>query len=281
MLDFLFVGPMKTGTSWIHNYLRWHEGVSVPATVKETYYFSKNSHKGEMWFDKQFDGLHPDKLRGEVGPTYFPDKNAAERILNSCPEVRIIITLREPYERFLSHYHHNVRAGFIEPGTALGEVFKTMAGMRGHASYAENVHMWREVFGADKVDVILYENLKEDAQRFGLDICNILDVHALNAPDEVNKKVGGRVTPRNAFMYRSAKNVATFLRKRDMNFLVNIPKKLGVQDMLVSKKVPQEEKLADSKEMFAALKIEGARLEQEIGLDISKWKKIWESTGQT
>ena len=51
--------------------------------------------------------------------------------------------------------------------------------------------------------------------------------------------------------------------------------------MLVSKKVPQEEKLADSKEMFAALKIEGARLEQEIGLDISKWKKIWESTGQT
>jgi hypothetical protein len=40
-VDFIVVGPLKTGTSWIYNYLSHHQQISLPTTVKETYFFDR------------------------------------------------------------------------------------------------------------------------------------------------------------------------------------------------------------------------------------------------
>ncbi len=42
-LDFVAVGPMKTGTSWIYEYLRFHDQVSVGYQLKPGQFEPKSS----------------------------------------------------------------------------------------------------------------------------------------------------------------------------------------------------------------------------------------------
>ena len=79
-IDFVFVGPMKTGTSWVHEYMALHPTISVPVTVKETYYFSKNYYKGIGWYAKQHAANSETVVMGEVSPTYFDSEEVANRI---------------------------------------------------------------------------------------------------------------------------------------------------------------------------------------------------------
>lgn len=37
-LDFVVVGPFKTGTSWIYNYLSDYQQIALPKKVKETFF---------------------------------------------------------------------------------------------------------------------------------------------------------------------------------------------------------------------------------------------------
>jgi len=275
VLDFVVVGPMKTGTSWVHEYLSWHKQVSVPTTVKETYFFSKNYDKGQHWFDKQFGNEDEFLTRGEVGPTYFPNTNAAELIRKHSPNARIIIILREPYARFMSHYYQNVRAGNIAHGTPLDEVYRDQDWVRGHSEYYKNIVLWKKTFGADQVTVLFHEDLNLRPQQFIADLSEALGIEHCTLPDSLNKKVGHRAVPVNASLLRAALKIKAFLRQRDMHFIVNTAKKLGIRNMLYSKKEPPVEQIDGSQEIRSIFLEESIQLEKELGVDLSHWKNTY------
>ena len=277
MLDFVVVGPMKTGTSWVHEFLSWHNQVSVPTTVKETYYFSKKHHKGQQWFDKQFDELDDHLIKGEVGPTYFSETNAAELIFKHSPKARIVIILREPYERFLSHYHHNVRGGTVAQGTPLDQAYRDHDQMRGQSEYCKYITFWKQTFGADQVTVLFYEDLNLRPQQFVASLSKTLGIDDHTLPDSLNKKVGHRGVPVNKHVLRAALNFKTYLRHRDMHFIVNAAKKLGLRDMMYSKKNPPVEQIDGREKIFSIFLEESIQLEKELGVDLSHWKNTYNS----
>jgi len=268
---------MKTGTSWIHDFLSWHDQVSVPSTVKETYFFSRNFHKGRDWFDSQFGRSDLTLAKGEVGPTYFPDVAAARLVKKHSPNAQVIVTLREPNERFLSHYHHNVRAGYINEGTPLDKVYSDMTLMRGHSNYYENIVRWQEIFGNDQVTVIFYEDLKLRPNYFVKLLCLTIGVEDRPMPEKLNKKVGERRVPYNASVTRIAARVVKKLRQQDMHRVVNTAKKLGGSKILYSKREPKVEHIEGAENIFAIFFDESMRLESDLGIDLSQWRAIWES----
>ena len=81
-LDFVAVGPFKTGTSWIYNYLINYQQVALPTTVKETFFFDRQFDRGLDWYYSHFEllGEKPKKV-GEIAPSYFPFQEA-----RSCRE---------------------------------------------------------------------------------------------------------------------------------------------------------------------------------------------------
>ncbi len=108
--DFLIVGAQKAGTTALYSYLRRHPGIIGPAW-KEISYFDRHYRRGESWYRGHFPATHRGRLVGEASPSYLFHPLAPERAAALLPEARLIALLRNPVDRALSHYHHEVALG--------------------------------------------------------------------------------------------------------------------------------------------------------------------------
>lgn len=116
--DFLIIGAQKSGTSSLYRYLAQHPQVRA-SEPKEVHYFDGGTPagddayaRGEIWYRSHFPRraeLAPGQKVFEATPIYLLHPLAAERIAATVPEARLIAVLRNPVDRALSHYFHNVR----------------------------------------------------------------------------------------------------------------------------------------------------------------------------
>jgi hypothetical protein len=118
--DFLIIGGMRCGTSSLYKYLAQHPRVA-PSLRKEIHYLTFDYGKGESWYRSHFplsarkwmSGL----VRGsrlqtfEATPDYLFHPYAAERAARLVPDAKLIVLLRNPVSRAISHYVHNVGWG--------------------------------------------------------------------------------------------------------------------------------------------------------------------------
>jgi hypothetical protein len=107
------IGAMKCGTSTLHGHLSLHPEISM-SQVKELNFFieSRNYRRGEKWYRSHFDFRRP--IRGESSPNYtksptFP--GVAERMHAMIPSARLVYIVRDPIDRAISHYRHNLSQG--------------------------------------------------------------------------------------------------------------------------------------------------------------------------
>jgi len=113
--DFLVAGAMKSGTSSLFYYLSQHPRIASPLR-KETHYFTAGHRAGkrERWYRAHFPlrwQVGRNRLTGEATPGYMFETGIPQRIAEALPEVRIIVVLRDPAARAISHYHHEVALG--------------------------------------------------------------------------------------------------------------------------------------------------------------------------
>jgi hypothetical protein len=116
--DFLIIGAQKSGTSSLYRYLAQHPQVRE-SVLKEVHYFDGGLEDGvdtyalgPSWYRAHFPlrrEMAPDQLTFEASPLYLLHPLAAARIAGLVPAVKLVAVLRNPTERALSHYFHNVR----------------------------------------------------------------------------------------------------------------------------------------------------------------------------
>ncbi len=111
--DFLIVGGLKCGTTSLYQYLCTHPQIYA-AQRKELFFFDRFFDRGTYWYRSHFPTNigHQHWLTGEASPHYIQHPLAAERICRLMPNIKIIALLRDPVQRLLSHYKHNVRNGW-------------------------------------------------------------------------------------------------------------------------------------------------------------------------
>ncbi len=108
--DFLIVGSAKCGTTSLYDYLTRHPKVS-PAVEKEVHFFDWFYHRGLGWYLSRLGSLSSDLLAGEATPSYIDHPLACRRLFSIYPEVKQILLLRNPVDRTISDYYHQVRNG--------------------------------------------------------------------------------------------------------------------------------------------------------------------------
>jgi len=118
--DFLIVGAQKAGTTALYAYLREHPAIAGPPW-KEVSFFDRHYARGVGWYRGNFPnrlylrrmqartGVTP--LVGEASPSYLFHPFAPERVEALIPEARLVALVRNPIDRALSHYHHEVALG--------------------------------------------------------------------------------------------------------------------------------------------------------------------------
>jgi Sulfotransferase domain len=109
----LIIGAQKGGTTSLFSYLLEHPRVLPPLT-KEVHYFDFNYARGLRWYRGNFPYAH--RLRGgsltlEGSPYYLVHPLVPARVAQLLPGIKLIAVLRNPVDRALSHYQHEVRGG--------------------------------------------------------------------------------------------------------------------------------------------------------------------------
>jgi hypothetical protein len=110
----VILGGMKCGTTSLNAWLREHPDVAF-SSVKETHYFDKHYQRGLRWYQTHFplwerwQGAH---CTLEATPAYlYRADRVAARMHAQIPEARLVVMLRDPVKRAISHYRHLRRNG--------------------------------------------------------------------------------------------------------------------------------------------------------------------------
>lgn len=168
--NLFIIGSMKSGTTSLHNYLDAHPDIYMSDNKEPGYFVEQMTlSNGVNWYLSLFEGGERYRYVGESSthytklPTYT---GVAERIHAYNPSARLIYIMRDPFERLLSHYWHEVRK--VEHGgehRTLCNAVQANPEYLAFSHYAMQLRPYIELFGKEAVYTLTFESLKKDTNR--------------------------------------------------------------------------------------------------------------------
>lgn len=186
---FFLVGCQKCATTWIHHALREHPDVQL-AAEDELHFFDIHWERGRAYYERQYAGLPDRPCRGDTTSSYARDRRVPARIASWFPDARILIAAREPVSRAFSHYWHEKKKGKYT--FTFEEVFSNYDlydSWIATGFYVEHVKSFRRHFPADRVRVVLMEDLAADPGRFFADLCVYLGIDPSFRPSCLHERI--------------------------------------------------------------------------------------------
>ncbi len=294
--DFFIVGAPKCGTTAMTDYLGQHPEIGMCAR-KETHYLAGDEmwHRfglgtGERLLSREqylnlFAGVQGCRRLGEASVWYLYSAAAAREIQRFSPTAQVIVMLRNPLEMLPSLHSQLVFVG-LEPVTDFAcalalDAERERAGTppgfpprsyRAAASYAEQLRRYLDVFGAERVHVITYDDFRDDTAGVYRGACAFLGVEPGFVPDirviNPNKRVKSpalrRLVRTPSPRLRRAVHVASSqgLRRRAGDAL-------NRWNTRFAQRPPISVELADSLGGLVAREVD--ELRTMLGVDLSSW----------
>lgn len=202
MKDFLWpnlyiVGAVKSGTTSLYAYLGQHPEVFFPE-MKEPHFFTRPSPsatqahlityiRDEWRYRQLYAGSDGYRWRGDASPSYLWCPEAPARIAAVAADAHVLIILRDPVERAYAQYLMDHAEGAIEEpfmaalardwtrpdkGWGVSQLYVELG------QYTAQVRRYRQVFGAERVLVLLLDELKEDPHAVLRRIAEFLGIDA-------------------------------------------------------------------------------------------------------
>ncbi len=187
--NFFLVGCQKTASTWLHRCFQEHPEIYVPDS-DSIHFFTINYYKGIEWYKKFYQDYSGQKVVGDTTSSYIRDYDAPERIASFNPDAKILISLRNPIERAFSHFWHEKAKGKI--AFEFDEVLQNYDLYQNYivsGFYSQHIKRYLTFFPEDKIFITLFEELKENPDRFITRIFEFLEVDTNFKPSILNKAV--------------------------------------------------------------------------------------------
>lgn len=166
---FIGIGAERSATTWCWACLDEHPQICI-SHPKELNYFNKNYDRGAQWYRKHFTHNLKALISGEITPVYMYDPLVCERIARDYPKVRILVILRNPYERALSHLLLVMRkeAGVVDTDDVV--LAKKFAGLDDkylkRSLYFRGLKPYFKSFPREQIIIRFYEDLQDNYKDF-------------------------------------------------------------------------------------------------------------------
>jgi hypothetical protein len=181
--NFFIVGASRAGTTTLYEYLRRVPQVYLPS-IKEPRYFLARSIYEDIYGrtavgnTKNYLDLFANSdatVIGEATPEYLYHDSAAHKIREKVPHAKIIITLRNPISRAFSHYlllksllnieysfDEMVKSEWANNKLDLGGSLRS-PGIIECGFYSHGVSKYLELFGSDRIKIVIFDEWTKDA----------------------------------------------------------------------------------------------------------------------
>jgi hypothetical protein len=203
--DFLVAGVAKCGTTSLYDWICEHPFVVRPTTEgrarKELLFFDYNYYRGLDWYRRHFPLLEERQaferehgrafITGEATASYVTGHWVPGRVRAAIPDIKLIVTLRNPVDRAYSAFQMSRRERLEECETfeaALALEDERLAGELEHARrnprynpplppplgywsylhrsrYADHIARWLELFPREQMLFIEFEQLAAQPQQ--------------------------------------------------------------------------------------------------------------------
>ncbi len=208
--DFLFIGPDKSGSSWLQKVLSDHPDVYVPP-AKDLYYFAQEYSRGPEWYLGHFAQAPAGTVVGEICHDYLSDAAAPPRIHAMLPDVKLVVCLREPVERTWSAYLNLQR--HRETDQTFTAALDSEPSLIENSSYSRNLARFLALFPRDQLLVLWFDDLERDPQIILDQLCNFLGVATMHLLPEQRQSTRPAGQARVAPVARLAKRGAVLARR--------------------------------------------------------------------
>lgn len=239
MPDFLVIGAARSATTSLHYYLDQHPDITM-SRVKEPNHFAfdhstdpprplidpsspivTKSVPDRHAYEQLFAHAGAGDVLGEASPLYLYVREAPEQIRRALTDPKLVAVLRNPVDRAYSHWLH-IRRDRPEDAVAAFShgCAQEMAEPPGYSPYAGASHVLRmglydeqlqrhlEVFGADALLVLSYDEVTDRPGRALERVCDHLGVarHDFDTDVQYNRSgvAGGALRARVGRVVRAA-----------------------------------------------------------------------------
>ncbi len=288
--DFFIIGAPRCGTTAMNDHLRGHPQVFIP-DEKELHHFGADINRLSYHRDRgvylaRFEAARDAKRVGEASVWYIYSRLAAAEIFEFEPEARIIAMVRDPVEMIYS-LHAKLLALGREDIPDFEKALAAEAGRkekprlpdgsppvmpffyREHAKLAPALGRYLDVFGPERVHVIVHDDLAVDPEGVSARVCEFLEIDPAAAPplSPTNRHAGIRSLALDRFLA----NPPGWMRKLRRALWPGARPGVALKDM----NTDRSERKPMSPELESALRREFAphvaELGELIGRDLTHW----------
>jgi len=274
--NFLFIGPSRTGSTWIFELLRSHPQICVPI-AKDIYFFDQFYHKGRQWYLKKFSSCSPQKIAGEVSHDYFSNSSAIDRIWAYNPKMKLICCLRDPFERAWSSYKFLQRNGlaskdFMKETGSYPELIN-------ESLYYTHLSHILSVFDRSKLLILFFADLRCHPKYFARQIYTFLGVNQDYDSPVIEKIINQSARPRSKKLAKIIKSTAAGVRKWGFPEIVGCFKRNPLILKVLYQEIGQSDTRQDIISHFSHVLVDkfNAEIDQlgyTLNMDLKRWKAL-------
>jgi hypothetical protein len=225
MLDFILIGPSKTGTTSLYNWLIKHPKI-MGSQPKEPFYFIDEGHpRFNENSNYNFQGIHgikqffPDAsdeslLHFEATTHLYYQKTALQFCIETEKKPKAIFIYRDPKDRIRSGFDFTkYRLGNIKEDLSFNEYVELLLSKRFDelqkyfysensfwvlsrqielSNYKKYLDQWRATIGSENLMILEFESLKSNPLKVLKAICEMLEIeNSFHKPDlqKYNKSI--------------------------------------------------------------------------------------------
>lgn len=206
--NFFIVGGAKCGTTTLFGWLRGHPEVFFPVVKEPSFFGDQGGRPPVVRNLEEYLGLFAQagghRVIGDASPSYLQRPAAAQQIHDLAPDAKIVICLRNPVDMIRSRHAHRCLNG-REPEWDLERALvrpaeqelarraqrgQPWADYLGQAHMAAQVQPYLDLFGRDRVLIVVLEELAADPQATYRRLCAFVGIAPAAEADLASRNVG-------------------------------------------------------------------------------------------
>ena len=257
--------------------------------VKEPFFFGASEvyAKGLDWYFNLFKDIDPKKITGEGStsnfydhvPYFYNDGHKLkydhslpvipELVTTALPGIKIIICLRDPVQRAVSHYGLWLGKGNVSPFLGIKKPAEERRKLRiiEYGYYAKYLELWKKYVPDNRLQVLIFEEDILDRPNETIQkVYEFLGLDSAVVPQRINSKVNkSKGWSRILLSYYLGERISKLTQRKSISFVFDWLDKLKLIKPLDIK----EDEIAFLRSIYFP---EKSKIEKLIGRNLDCWK---------